>query len=256
MKRIAIILSLLFASTFYCCGQHDTYSLLLVNGKLLNPFDSDVQVQGEIDTHTFSLAYSSTMGFHLDSVTCALLQSMPDSSHMDLHFTLFKNISTSHTEKKYTRTISLYLRDIFNDDSLLVIDLGKTKNSGNYFFMPYPYVYHTTYFSLYVLFNNVFLYRGEIQGIMIPEYSELSFEYLPGHIVGDLKNTDSCTDAVNISKMTLQINNKQYEISTDWSGRNALYLFIQKHSRKFKTAFFNGYRVSDKFHIIRKRCFW
>lgn len=259
MKRIAVILSLLFASASYCCGQHDTYSLLLVNGKPLNPFDSDVLVQTELDSHTFSWTYSSTMGFHLDSATCAFLQSMPDGSRMDLQFTLYKNINTSHTERKYTRTISLYVRDLFNDDSLLVIDLGETKfsskNAGNYFFLPYPNAYHTTYLTLYVLFNNVFLYRGEIQGIMLPEYSELSFEYLPGHIVGDFTHTDSCIDTINISRMTLQINNKQYEISTNWSGRNSLYLFIQERGKKIKTAFFNGYMVSDKFHIIRNKCF-
>lgn len=256
MKHLAIILSLLFASASSCWGQHDTYSLLLVNGKLLSPFDSDEQIQAKLGAHTLSLPYSSTIGFHLDSVACAILQSMPDSSRIELQFTLYKNISTSHAEKKYTRTISLYVRDLFNDDSLLVIDLGKTKNAGNYFFLPYPYSYHTSYFSLYVLFNNVFLYKGEIKEIMIPEFSELPFEYVPGHIVGEFKHTDSCTDTVHISRMTLQINNKQYEISTNWSGRNSLYVFIQERNKRIKTAFFNGYMVSDKSHIIRNRCFW
>jgi hypothetical protein len=227
-----------------------------VNGKLLNPFNSDVQVQTELGTRTLSLAYNSTIGFHMDSMTCAFLQSMPDNSRMDLQLALYKDINISHAEKKYTRTISLYLRDLFNDDSLLVIDLGKTKNDGNYFFLPYPYSYHTSYFSLYVLFNNIFLHRGEIQRILIPECSKQSFEYLPGHIVGEFKHTDSCTDTVHISNMTLQINNKQYEISTNWSGRNSLYVFIQERNKRIKTAFFNGYMVSDKFHIIRKRCFW
>ena len=254
--RITIVLSLLFASASYCWSQHDTYSLLLVNGKLLSPFDSEVQIQAELGTRTLSLSYNSTIGFHMDSMICAFLQSMPDSSRIDLQLTIYKDINASHAEKKYTRTISLYVRDLFNDDSLLVIDLGKTKNTGNYFFLPYPKSYHTPYFSLYVLFNNVFLYKGEIKEIMIPECSELPFEYVPGHIVGDFKHTDSCTDTAHISKMKLQINNKQYEISTNWSGRNSLYVFIQERNRRIKTAFFNGYMVSDKFHIIRKRCFW
>lgn len=260
MKRIAIILSLLFASASYCSGQHDTYSLLLVNGKPLSPFDSDVRVQMKSGAHTFSLTYSSTMGIHLDSATCSFLQSMSDSTRVDLQFTLYKEIIPAHTEKEYTRTIPLYLRDLFNDDSLLVINLGRTKSfskkHGHYFFLPYPYSHHTARFSLYVLFNNVFLYRGEIQEILIPECSELPFEYLPGHIVGDFKHAASRTDMIRISKMTLLIHNKQYEISTNWSGRDPLYVFIQERGRKIKTAFFNGYMVSDKHHIIRNRCFW
>lgn len=256
MKHIAIILLSLFASASYCWSQHDTYSLLLVNGKLLSPFDSEVQIQVEIGARTLSLAYNSTTGFHLDSLTCAFLQSMPDSSRIDLQLTLYKNIRTSHTEKKYTRTISLYLRDLFNDDSLLVIDLGKTKNADNYHFLPYPYSFHTSCFSLYVLFNSSFLCRGEIQRILIPEYSELSFDYLPGHIVGNFKHANPCTNTIHISKMTLQINSKQYEIRTNWSGENPLYVFIQENRRRIKTAFFNGYMVSDKNHIISNQCFW
>ena len=92
MKHIAIILLSLFASASYCWSQHDTYSLLLVNGKLLSPFDSEVQIQVEIGARTLSLAYNSTTGFHLDSLTCAFLQSMPDSSRIDLQLTLYKNL--------------------------------------------------------------------------------------------------------------------------------------------------------------------